>query len=78
MALACRCDRCGNFFIPNQYGMVKGLKTADVMIGDRIESSINIKGYHLCDKCFSNFEIWFHEYDDLKENLKDENKKKMD
>lgn len=73
MAVACKCDRCGIFFLPNQCGRMKRLKIADVMIGDRIENSMNVKSYDLCNECADKFNVWVHKYDDLKEDLKNEN-----
>lgn len=73
MALACRCDRCGNFFLPGANGRVKELKTANISMVSSCFGPLDIKSYHLCNTCYIDFETWIRGCDYVKEELKDEN-----
>lgn len=71
MSIACRCDRCGNFFLPKDNGCVKEIKTSQATITERLNGPVDIKSYHLCDNCDVNFEKWIRGFENVKGELKD-------
>lgn len=72
MALACKCDRCGNFFSPNKNVRVFKIETGLYSLRGDCRGPVETENYELCPTCINEFKLWLKLVNNDKENDKEE------